>query len=184
MTVPGNPEVEASGCHKKNLPFEGRVLGHVQLYGEGGRGGGGLNIEEPRHPEISVPVSSEGAVFYLDTTRPPPQLPSTNSVIVGRSESSGSGAPGQEESGASRQALVGSCWRWEASYGSLLPMVLGRLDTNWIRRGGKGRGEHEHAGNVGGGGPGRFARGYQEGIYRSDLEGVGGEHWVTWGRVM
>ena len=53
-----------------------------------------------------------------------------------------------------------------------------------IWRGGEGRGEHEGAGKVGGGGSGHFVRENQEGIRRNDLEiGIGGR-WVTWERVI
>ena len=41
VTVLGNPAVEASGRHKNNLVFVGRMLVHVQLYGDQERGGGG-----------------------------------------------------------------------------------------------------------------------------------------------
>ena len=69
------------------------------------------------------------------------------------------------------------------SEGSLLQTVVGNLGTERSRRGGEGRGERERADKGGGGEFGKFAR-RKEGIWRCDLEGDGGGHWVTSGRVM
>ena len=56
-------------------------------------------------------------------------------------------------------------------------MVVGKLDTYWIWRGGEVRGEHERAGKGVGGGLGSFFRENQEGIQRHDLEiAIGGRY--------
>ena len=105
---------------------------------------------------------------------PPPQLPSTTSSTVRRYETSGARAPGRAELGAASQALVGACQRRASSEVSLPPTVVGILGTEWIRRGGEGRVEHERASKGGGGGSGVLLEGNQEGIQRHDLEGGGG----------
>ena len=56
-------------------------------------------------------------------------------------------------------------------------MVVGKLDTYWIWRGGEVRGEHERAGKGVGGGLGSCVRENQEGIQRHDLEiAIGGRY--------
>ena len=49
--------------------------------------------------------------------------------------------------------------------------MAGSLDTERSQRGGKGRRYQERAGKDGGGGSGRFYGGYQEVIWRQELEG-------------
>ena len=86
--------------------------------------------------------------------------------------------------GAASQALVGACRRQEPSEGSLLPTVVGNLESERSSRGVEGREDNKRAGKVGGGGLGRFIRENQEGIRRYDLEiGIGGRQF-TWGRVI
>ena len=51
----------ARSDHEKTLPLGGRVKGHVRLYGERGRGGGGQK-EERRAPQESRGKSSVGVV--------------------------------------------------------------------------------------------------------------------------
>ena len=41
VTVRVSRKLKTSGQHKNTLPFVGRVLGHIQLYGEQDIGGGG-----------------------------------------------------------------------------------------------------------------------------------------------
>ena len=66
--------------------------------------------------------------------------------------------PGWSDLGAARHALVGSRQRQAAREGSLLPKVVGNLDSERISRGGEGRGENESADKVGGRGSGRLVR--------------------------
>ena len=87
-----------------------------------------------------------------------------------RSYSSGAGAPGQEDSGAANQILVGSRQRRAASEGSLPPEVAGNLETKPIQRYGEGREEQERADKGGMGGTGSFYGGNQEGVQRHDMD--------------
>ena len=101
----------------------------------------------------------EGEPSSTRTPPIPPNLQVLPSAQVRRSKTSGPGAPGQAESGSVSQALVGACRRRSASEGSLSIIVEGSLDTDRIRRGGKVRGDHEHAGKGSGVGSGHFTIG-------------------------
>ena len=114
MTIPGDPAVKASGRHQKPLPFVGRVLGHVQLYGERERGGGvRLNTEEPKHREILGPRSLGGAPSSIWTPPPPPHL---QVLTAAQSDRAITQAPGR---------LVGQSRRRPSRH--LLEPVGGRL---------------------------------------------------------
>ena len=66
VTVRAIRQLRTSGRHENTLPFVGRVLGHMKLYGERERGGG-----EYRQTTGSRLLGRDhwgGAVFY----RPPP----------------------------------------------------------------------------------------------------------------
>ena len=80
--------------------------------------------------------------------------------------------------------MVGARQRQVTSEGSLLPTVVGNLESERSWRGGEGREENEGAGKVGGGGSGHFVRENQEGIQRNDLEICIGGRQFTWGRVI
>ena len=75
--------------------------------------------------------------------------------------------------------MAGARKRRAVSEGSLSLKVAGKLRTERIQRGGKGRGERERADKGSGGGSRRFARGKRV-ICRRDLEEEGG---VTSGHV-
>ena len=66
--------------------------------------------------------------------------------------------------------MVGARKRRASSEGSLLPTVVGNLESKRSWRGSEGRGENEGTGKVGEGGSGHFVRENQEGIRRNDLE--------------
>ena len=122
----------------------------------------------------------------LPVTPPPPnfQIPP-----VAKSDGVSPQAPGRlfGQSRGGPSGIGSSLSEREASGGSLFPTEAGRLDTEMIRRGGKGRGDHKHAG-TGGGRVGEFMlEGTQEKRRYGDLTGGrrgGGRDWVTWGRVI
>ena len=65
---------------------------------------------------------------------------------------------------------------WAASEDSMLLMVAGILNAEWIRRGGKGVGDHKRAVKGGGGGPNRFSIEYINRLSGgSEFEGGWGE---------
>ena len=119
--------MSTSGKHETNLLFIGMPVGHVQLYGEWDRGGGGEKVEERQTTGsgISGPESSGGAVFYRAAPRPPSAFQVLPEAQSG-SEASEAGELGWEESGADSQALAGTRQRQAASEGSLIP--TGRED--------------------------------------------------------
>ena len=100
-----------------------------------------------------------------------PQLPSTTSGTSWGSETLGADASGQAESGATSQALIGSCRRLGASEGSLLLTMAVNLKTERSWRGGKGRGNHKRSCKDDGGGSGNLDRGKLGGVRRRDSEG-------------
>ena len=158
MTVPGKPVVDGIGATQKNFPFVGRMLAHIQLYGEWEWGG---KTAEDRRTKTSINLGSniiEGAPYSTGTPPAPLNFKVIPAAQVRQCETSGAGASSWAQSGADNQAFVGAHRRRAASEGSMSLTVAGSLDTERSRRGGEGRGDHECVRKGGGRGSGRFTR--------------------------
>ena len=150
VTVLESRRLRISGWHKKNLPFVGSVLGHVQLYREReGGGGGSPKTDEPKDKYFRG-QDHWGEPF---STPSPLLIPRTTISTVGewdlrqrvsQNDRVGGGHPGIGWS----LSEAGGKWRFTAANRS------GSPGTEWSWRGGEGRGNHERVDMGGGGGSG------------------------------
>ena len=169
--------------HKTTLLFVGKVVGHIQLYGELKRGGGGVRSKMKNNDIKTFGASIiRGRRLLLG---PPPDDFQVLPLGQLGSKIPGAGAPGRAELGAASQALDGSRRRRVISEGSL--PLMGRAPRHRAEtegRKGKDRAQargtrHEEAGAY-------RLEGNQERIMDTQLEGDRGValRRIVWGRVM